>query len=1786
MKNLYLLVILSLIVNINMAYSQDIAYDIYPNKDKSEKLIKSNAPKVKVGINFYNTDILFKYSTDIYIQSLDDTSVLHKYNTSSGVYDISDLQPGTYKAYVYCNEVVYLGISTLDLVLIQKHLLRLKEFTEPYSFFAADIRKDDEINILDVIQGNRVILGVFNHFPKNTSWRFEDKNQKFDPAIPYMQQGLKEEIIFTIDSSDIALNFYAIKVGDLNKNSLPIVSHTPVNLENSEDEFTVNNSDSLLVMKNHNIDNSKKSIVANDTVSLFINDKVINDSIVCLPVQVKGFSNISGFQFSINFDKNILKFNTIKNNAFENILTSTSTNDNELLVIWTGFKTTLPENSALFDVCFEVLDTLGITNISFNSTSNFKTGFFTEYDPIPFRLKSGQLSSKLGCTEVQDVNLPENYRFSPVSMTADEMFVGENINDKISITPALPEYLDCDFIGKHYFTIMVDRNNGIVDTCLVTLNIIDKYPPKVEGKNSIVIHLPDSLKLNLTPDMFYSSASDNCGIASYKLDHEILDCNSDMPTFVNLTVNDNSGNQTIINTKVYIYSRVNNYQLPLCKERIEVTASDESRIEIKPDMVLLGNYGCNVFYSLQLFETFNLSIPRNDNFISKAEAGKTFLAKIRNVSSTEECWSNVVVLGDTSLTYIEFPIMNITPDSSFYVDVKAKNLHNVGILHLNLYWNNAVIKFEKAEYPDSIQGYDLIYVTKSHNDGINFYAIKRANANSTTSFNGDILIKLFFKAIGEVGNWSPITVLNNDSYITSTFNTNLPFTTIDGIIRIIQPVCTRNVTVNLNSSNSSLIIAKNLYKTDDPNDIILISGQPSILLDCKDIGHQVLPVTIRHQNNSIDSCFIGLTLNDTIPPIAKIKTELNLSLGSNHYLPLTPAMFDDGSTDNCEIVSKMISPDYLDCNSINDGNVMLQIRDRSGNRSFAYTKVNIIPENQGQVPIQCYDEILVNINQYLNVQVTPDMLLKSEGICYAYYKFKLYEDIDLTTLHDSNILTYNDIGKELYAKSIEVASGNFCVTKIVLRNNLDNKVELKIDKKVVRYNVPFKISVRGSNLYQITSFQFGITYDNKIIQLDSIKFPSSLNYLNDKDLTYSIFNSNVKIIYLPQNSSNSFNLLDSNELIDLYFTPIGDAGKISYLNFYTNFTFPVKFKNNFNENLTYQLDGGYVKISCRNDLTEDKIIWPCDFNFALCRDKYVNVDTTEMIKMGVDKNCVVPIIINSCPTIRSFYTTNVENRGDSLKCIRHWTITDGLDSFEHDQFFNLIFKIISQEFVCDTLPWNTPLGSCGSGHTLEDIVEWPANITISTTHFEPSSLLTNTEININDAAPRLSAECGNWILVYDDKISYINGQNLLISRKWTIKNINTNESKDYYQKISVVDLQLSGNACSFTMKGYPISEVKMFENSKTDSTGCTDLANIQLGNQITPIKTGSIEDGLDIIDFQLLQEYLLGYNGLTKSQKLTADISYDGHISTIDLVWILNSILGKEIPESISSWTFLNSECPILNETQFQFPDDTCSTFLDYEGNEFLYSFTGLKKGDLNFSYGNPEFIDKSKKANFEIEDLALSKGETYNIDLLSDSNYAFEGIQAFLNLDTSAIEVIGISSSKIDDFMMSLNSYQHYTNLSLVYVTPINFIAQVNSIHLTPGESILTFTIKAKKNCLLHNTIFENENRFNLLKDFNGVKPYEFLFSWKNLISNTTELASQNEMLIYPQPAHRDIIIKYPQNFNSRKIEIFNLMGTKVIEIDNSKEKIDVSSLISGIYIVLVTDIDGKIVKSKFIKN
>jgi hypothetical protein len=168
--------------------------------------------------------------------------------------------------------------------LISKHILGITPLNSPYKIIAADANKSNSVTTFDLVEIRKLILFINTDFPNNTSWRFVDKDFSFaNPANPFQSQFPEVINLNNLTAAQLAADFVAVKIGDVNGSAATNL------LGSNEDRTTVGdlvlNADDVTVQEGETY-----------TVEFKATD-----------------FNVSGYQFTLNFDKNALEFVDVVN---------------------------------------------------------------------------------------------------------------------------------------------------------------------------------------------------------------------------------------------------------------------------------------------------------------------------------------------------------------------------------------------------------------------------------------------------------------------------------------------------------------------------------------------------------------------------------------------------------------------------------------------------------------------------------------------------------------------------------------------------------------------------------------------------------------------------------------------------------------------------------------------------------------------------------------------------------------------------------------------------------------------------------------------------------------------------------------------------------------------------------------------------------------------------------------------------------------------------------------------------------------------------------------------------------------------------------------------------------------------------------------------------------------------------------------------------------------------------------------------------------------------------------
>jgi hypothetical protein len=214
------------------------------------------------------------------------------------------------------------GVSTLDLVKIQKHILRKSLLETPLREVAADANNDGKISALDLLEIRKLILGKTDRFANVDSWRFFSE--------------LNNQESYVIDGINglMQVDWTGVKIGDVDNSMDPSRSAS-----RTGKSLVFNVSDAQLIAGNqYRVD-----------------------------FRASNFDDITGYQFTLNFDQNALNVLNVESGALEVTGDNFGLNQVNKGIVTTSWNTgegmSIDQNEVVFSLIVEAKNGANLSDV-------------------------------------------------------------------------------------------------------------------------------------------------------------------------------------------------------------------------------------------------------------------------------------------------------------------------------------------------------------------------------------------------------------------------------------------------------------------------------------------------------------------------------------------------------------------------------------------------------------------------------------------------------------------------------------------------------------------------------------------------------------------------------------------------------------------------------------------------------------------------------------------------------------------------------------------------------------------------------------------------------------------------------------------------------------------------------------------------------------------------------------------------------------------------------------------------------------------------------------------------------------------------------------------------------------------------------------------------------------------------------------------------------------------------------------------------------------------------------
>lgn len=511
---------------------------------------------------------------------------------------------------------------------------------------------------------------------------------------------------------------------------------------------------------------------------------------------------------------------------------------------------------------------------------------------------------------------------------------------------------NCSDTGVNQVKLYVKNKIGKIDSCTSIVTILDTIHPTAICKDTTV-YLTSSGIAVIDSSFIENGSYDNCNIATISLSKDLFDCSnisgSNIVTIVVTDVNGNkdscSANVTVLDTikpslvcqdtSVYINSLgfsiidtsfVINHLNDACGIHSILLLKDSfdcNSVGLNTVGIIATDINGNIDTCSSLVTVYDTLKPivnsQNVTIYLDATGNATIDSSMIDNGSADNCGIATMVLSHTNFdcTHIGLNTVTLT-----VTDVNGNSDTRHALVNVLDTVNPIVICTDTVIYLTALGTYfiDSSYIDNGSSDNCGIasmtlskstYSCADVGINSVTLFVTDVNgnVNSCASNVRVIDSVNPIVNCKDDTiYLNSFGNAVINSTTIDN-----------------GSSDSCGIATRTVSKAN---------------FNCSNIGQNTVTLTVFDNNGNSDSCTSIITVLDTLNPTA-ICQNIFVYLDTAGSFSIDSSMIDNGSFDNCGIVSMQLSQTTFNCMDIGMNNVDLIVTDSVGNADTCSSIVTV-----------------------------------------------------------------------------------------------------------------------------------------------------------------------------------------------------------------------------------------------------------------------------------------------------------------------------------------------------------------------------------------------------------------------------------------------------------------------------------------------------------------------------------------------------------------------------------------------------------------------------------------------------------------------------------------------------------------------------------------------------------------------------------------------------------------------------------------------------------------------------
>lgn len=570
-----------------------------------------------------------------------------------------------------------------------------------------------------------------------------------------------------------------------------------------------------------------------------------------------------------------------------------------------------------------------------------------------------------------------------VTITPDEVDGGSSDACGIADKSIDIDAFGCDNTGLNTVTLTVTDNNGNVNTCESSVNIVDVTNP-VAICQDITVELDANGMVSITEDQIDDGSDDACGVTLELFPYE-FDCSNVGPNRVQLKVTDPSGNSSSCFAHVEVQDNIE--ATPLCTDiTIQLDGNGKSTIVVDDiDNGSFDNCGIkNRTVSQTTFDCENVG----ENIVT---------LQLTDVNDNTSSCTAIVTVEDDIVPIAVCRDLTIEVDEGTGMAAITPIMINGGS-NTNCRRQELMFSLDITSFDCSNVGENTVVMTVTDVNG------NSSNCNSTITITDETAPEAVCQDItaqlDETGN---VTITPDDVDGGSFDACGIDEKMIDKEAFTCDDVGENTVilTVTDPSDNSSsclaeVVVEDNVAPEALCNDVTVQldeEGEGSTTVDeldggsndacgiasiqadqlefgCDDVGDNDITLTVTDVNGNTSTCTSVVTVEDNVAPEA-ICQDITVELDAMGFKRIYPEDVDGGSNDACGIASLELDIDEFGCDEVGDNEVTLSVTDNNGNSSSCMSTVTV---EDNTPPLAICRDITAELDENGEVTILPEDL--------------------------------------------------------------------------------------------------------------------------------------------------------------------------------------------------------------------------------------------------------------------------------------------------------------------------------------------------------------------------------------------------------------------------------------------------------------------------------------------------------------------------------------------------------------------------------------------------------------------------------------------------------------------------------------------------------------------------------------------------------------------------------------------------------------------------------------------